>query len=98
MTIEDEAPLVVGKIYFLESTTNKTQRVGKLYKNPISLTDKTAWLEMVSYEFVCLYILNIDFQLSPEEESITIADVCKYQPHLIHDFSFGTPVLKPKPG
>ena len=43
--------------------------------------------QQLSYEFVCLYILNSDFQLSPEEKSITIADVCKYQPHLIHDFS-----------
>ena len=42
--------------------------------------------QKLSYEFVCLYILNVDFQLSPEEESITIADVCKYQPHLTDDF------------
>ena len=40
----------------------------------------------LSYEFVCLYILNVDFQLSPEEEAISISDVCKYQPHLIVDF------------
>ena len=42
--------------------------------------------QKLSYEFVCLYILNSDFQLSSEEEAITISDVCKYQPHLIVDF------------
>jgi len=69
MTIEDEAPLIIGKIYFLKSTTNRTQRVGKLYKNPISLTDKIAWLAVESYEFVCFAISEVPFLLLEIGES-----------------------------
>ena len=36
-------------------------------------------------EFVNDFILNKDFQLTEEEQNLTIKDVLLYQPHLIND-------------
>ena len=36
----------------------------------------------LTFDFVCKYILNPDFQITKEEEEITIDMVCQYQPHL----------------
>jgi len=41
----------------------------------------------LTYDFVCKYILNPDFQLSAAEEAINIELVCLYQPHLLYDFA-----------
>jgi hypothetical protein len=38
--------------------------------------------QVISVDFALKYILNKNYQLTPEEESITINDVFKYQPHL----------------
>ena len=38
--------------------------------------------QKINEEFASNYILNKAFQLTPEEEKITIADVMKYQTHL----------------
>ena len=40
----------------------------------------------LSYDFVCKYILNPDFQFTPEEEKIDISMVCEFQPHLKKEF------------
>ncbi len=40
----------------------------------------------LSYDFVCKYILNPDFQFTPEEEKIDVAMVCEFQPHLRSQF------------
>ena len=53
----------------------------KKYIYAVSLFDilKT---QTITEDFAFDYILNKDFQLTPEEESITINDVLLYQPHL----------------
>ena len=38
--------------------------------------------QIITMDFALKYILNKDYQLTKEEESITINDVLKYQPHL----------------
>ena len=38
--------------------------------------------QTLTSDFVQKYILNKNFQLTKEEEDITIMDVIKYQPHL----------------
>ena len=48
----------------------------------------------VGYIFVCKYIINPDFQITKEEEEITIDMVCKYQPHLKDLFNEGTNLIK----
>jgi hypothetical protein len=40
----------------------------------------------LSSEFVINFILNKDFQLTEEENNITVNDVFLNQPHLINDF------------
>lgn len=43
--------------------------------------------QKLTANFCHKYILNKDYQLTPEEQSITIYDVLKCQPHLsINDF------------
>jgi hypothetical protein len=39
--------------------------------------------QVISVDFALHYILNKNFQLTKEEETITIDDVFKYQPHLL---------------
>lgn len=55
----------------------------KKYIYAVSLIDilKT---QTITEDFAFKYILNSDFQLTPEEESITIDDVFMYQPHLLN--------------
>lgn len=84
MIIEDEVPLVVGKIYFLESVTNRNQHVGKLYKNPISLTDKTAWVEITNYEFVCFALSEVPFLLLEIGES-SLVEINSDPPSLFNE-------------
>ena len=40
--------------------------------------------QTLTYEFVLEYILNKDYQLTKEEENITITDIIKWQPHLLN--------------
>ena len=44
----------------------------------------------LTFDFVCKYIINPDFQITKEEEQITIEMVCIYQPHLIDLFNTET--------
>lgn len=48
----------------------------------------------LTFDFVCKYIINPDFQITKEEEQITIDMVCKYQPHLKDLFNEGTNLIK----
>ena len=53
----------------------------KKYIYSISLYDilKT---QIITADFALHYILNINYQLTPEEENIKIVDVLTFQPHL----------------
>ena len=41
--------------------------------------------QTITYEFALKYILNKNYQLTKEEENLTIKDVLFYQPHLQED-------------
>jgi hypothetical protein len=41
--------------------------------------------QVLTAEFCVKYILNSDFQLTDEEQLLTIKDVKKYQPHITND-------------
>jgi hypothetical protein len=40
--------------------------------------------QQLDADFVLKYILNKNFQLTKEEEDITITDILKWQPHLLN--------------
>ena len=50
--------------------------------------------QYITADFALKYILNKNYQLSREEEQITVIDVLKYQPHLLKtnllvDYKYG---------
>ena len=73
MNIDNEVPLIVGKIYCIKHRISKKQYpVGMLYVNPISLKDMMAWVQMSNYEFVCFAYSGIPFLLLEIGESSLI--------------------------
>jgi len=70
MSIKDEVPLIVGKMYCIKHRISKKQYpVGILYENPISLTDMVAWVQTSDYQFVCFAFSGIPFLLLEIGES-----------------------------
>jgi hypothetical protein len=53
--------------------------------------------QKINEAFASNYILNKAFQLTPEEEKITIADVMKYQTHLDEKLLLRLLIIGPPP-
>jgi hypothetical protein len=53
--------------------------------------------QIIDEEFAVNYILNILFQFLPEEETITLMDVIKYQPQLNRDLLHKLIIIGPPP-
>lgn len=69
----------------LDLLNNKyNMEVLKQYIFALNLIDILKTQHLTS-EFVIDFILNKDFQLTEEENNLTIKDIFLYQPHLIND-------------